>query len=133
MQLTLRGETINIELGQEVTFYQYILNNDKVEFKEDKVVVNFIAEDNFEPRVAFRNEFHGATLLHYEMGNFYLSISDKNVLDFLTRKYKVCQEREEHLNREIANLVSKIGDLNNDKSKLETLIESTLAKLKEDN
>lgn len=131
MKLTLHGETINVELGQEVTFYKYILNNDKVEFKEDKVVVEAIKNDfgdNNATMVAFRNESHGATFLHYEMGDFYISISDKNVLDFLTRKYKLYQKREEHLKSDMEILVKQIEELNNNKTKIEILMENVKSK-----
>ena len=136
MKLTLRGETVNVELGQEVTFYKYILNNDKVKFKEDKVVVEAIENDfgnKNATMVAFRNEFHGATFVHYEMGDFYLSVSNKNVLDFLTKKYKLYQKREEHLKNDIADLISQLGIISSDKSKIETLIKNTLLKLEKDN
>ena len=131
MKLTLRGETINVELGQEVTFYKYILNNDKVEFKEDKVIVETIRYDSSGEnpvRITFGNEVHRATFLHYEMGNFYLSINDKNILDFLTKKYKHYQEREEHLKCDMDILVKQIEELNNNKAKIKALIENVKSK-----
>lgn len=128
MELTLRGETIAIELGQEVIFYQYILNNDKVEFREDKVVVDLIEEEfngieSSAIQVGFRNDEHNATLCHYELGNFYLSINDKNVLDFLERKYSYYKKREKQLQSEIESLSKQIESLNNNSSKLNTLIQ----------
>lgn len=128
MELTLHGETTDIELGQEVTFYQYILNNDKVEFIPDKVIVDLIEEEfngtkSTIIQVVFRNNEHSATLQHYELGNFYLSINDKNVLDFITKKYSYYKKREKYLQREIEGLSKQIENLNNDSSKLKTLIQ----------
>jgi len=140
MELTLRGETIDIETGQEVTFYRYILNKDKVEFKEDKVVVDEIYEavgyDGAckDLMVTFKNESHGATLHHYELGDFYLSISNKNVLDFLKRKYASYNKQEKRLQSEIDSLSKQIENLNNDRSNLEILImQVALRKWKSEN
>lgn len=129
MEITLRGETINIELGQEVTFYRYRLNDqNKIEIETDKVVVNMLTENI----IGFKNTEHSATFHHYEMGNFYLSVNDKNELDFLTRKYNHFIKREEQLKSDLATLVKLLGNLSNDKAQLETLMENTLMKLGKD-
>lgn len=129
MTITLRGETINIELGQEVTFYRYKLNDqNKIEIEVDKVVVDTLTENI----IGFKNEEHVATLHYYQICDFYLSVNNKNQLDFLTRKYNHIIKREENLKDSINTLVKLLENLSNDKAQLETLMENTLVKLESD-
>ena len=86
MQITLHNESINIEVGQKITFYNYKLNKGiQLEVIPEETYVDVIDEKN--NIVGFKNDTHSCTLSFYQNDTFgerfFLSDTKENRLRYL--------------------------------------------------
>lgn len=104
MKITLRDESINIEVGQKVVFYEYFLSNtNELKVRTDETYVDVIDEEN--NIVGFKNDVHSSTLDFYQHNffgeKFFLSDNKENRLRFLKSKVEYCESKQKLIDRDI--------------------------------
>lgn len=102
MQITLHDESIDVEVGQKVVFYQYYLTNtNELAVTTDETYVDVIDGD----RVGFKNGTHSSTLHFYQIDlfgeRFFLNDTKQNRLRFLKSKINYYKSEEELVNNDI--------------------------------
>ena len=95
MLITLHGESIDVEVGQKVTFYQYYLTNtNELAVTTDETYVDVIDGDI----VGFKNGTHSSTLHFYQIDlfgeRFFFHDTKRNRLRFLKSKAKYYKEEQ---------------------------------------
>ena len=104
MQITLHDESIDVEVGQKVIFYQYYLTKDnELEVKPDEVYVDVIDKEN--NIIGFKNNNHSCVLAFYQRDffgeRFFLNDSKQNRLRYLKSKINYYKSEEELVDNDI--------------------------------
>ena len=104
MQITLHDESIWVEVGDKVTFYQYYLtNNNELAVKPDEVYVDIIDKEN--NIIGFKNGEHSCVLAFYQRDffgeRFFLNDSKQNRLRYLKSKINYYKSEEELVDNDI--------------------------------
>ena len=131
MKITLHDESIDIEVGQKVVFYEYFLNdNDELEVRTDETYVDVIDGDI----VGFKNGTHSATLFFYQRDvfgeRFFLNDTKENRLRYLKSKaayFESCQKMMDNCIEDTYNLlenyIKQKEDIENNLESFDQLIE----------
>ena len=104
MKITLHDESIDIEAGQKVVFYEYYLSDsNELDVRTDETYVDVIDEEN--NIVGFKNDVHSTTLFFYQRDilgeRFFLNDTKQNRLRYLKSKINYYKSNEELLNNDI--------------------------------
>lgn len=104
MKIKLHDESINVEVGQKVVFYEYFLNNtNELEVKTDETYVDVIDEKN--NIVGFKNDAHACTLQFYQRDfsgqRFFLNDTKENRLRYLRSRVKYYELKQKMIDRDI--------------------------------
>ena len=104
MKIILHDESMDIEVGQKVVFYNYQFSDDnQLEVTTDETFVDMIDEKL--GIVGFKNGVHSSTLQFYKNDSFgeryFLSDTIENRLRFLKSKVKCLEEKQKFLDEDI--------------------------------
>ena len=104
MKITLHDESINVEVGQKVVFYEYFLNNtNELEVKTDETYVDLIDKEN--NIIGFKNDVHASTLQFYQRDfsgqRFFLNDTKENRLRYLRSRVKYYELKQKMIDRDI--------------------------------
>ena len=110
MKITLHDESIYIEVGDKVVFYQYYLTNtNELAVTTDETYVDVIDGD----RVGFKNGAHSSTLHFYQIDlfgeRFFLHDTKRNRLRFLKSKAKYYKEEQRLVDNDISETSKRLG------------------------
>ena len=109
MKITLHDESIYIEVGDKVVFYQYYLTNtNELAVTTDETYVDVIDGD----RVGFKNGAHSSTLHFYQIDlfgeRFFLHDTKRNRLRFLKSKAKYYKEEQRLVDDDISETSNRL-------------------------
>ena len=104
MKITLHDESIDVEVGQKVIFYQYYLTkNNELEIKPDEVYVDVIDKEN--NIIGFKNGDHSCVLAFYQTDffreRFLLTDITTHRLRYLKSKINYYKSEEELVDNDI--------------------------------
>ena len=104
MKIKLHDESINVEVGQKVVFYEYFLNNtNELEVKTNETIVDVIDEKN--NIVGFKNDVHACTLQFYQRDfsgqRFFLNDTKENRLRYLRTRVKYYELKQKMIDHDI--------------------------------
>ena len=111
MKITLHDESIDVEVGQKVVFYEYFLNNtNELEVKIDETCVDVIDKEN--NVIGFKNGDHVSTLQFYQRDflgeRFFLSDSKENRLRYLRSRIEYCEKKQKAIDADIEDIYKSI-------------------------
>ena len=109
MKITLHDESIDVEVGQKVIFYEYYLGNtNELGVKTDETYVDIIDGD----RVGFKNGAHSSTLHFYQIDlfgeRFFFHDTKRNRLRFLKSKAKYYKEEQGLVDEDISETSKRL-------------------------
>ena len=132
MKITLHDESIDVEVGQKVIFYEYFFSDtNELDVRTDETYVDLIDEKN--NKVGFKNDVHSATLFFYQRDvfgeRFFLNDTKENRLRFLKSNaayYESCQKMMDNCIKDTYNLlenyIKQKEDIENNLESLNKLI-----------
>lgn len=132
MKITLHDESIDVEVGQKVIFYEYFFNDtNELDVRTDETYVDLIDEKN--NKVGFKNDVHSATLFFYQRDvfgeRFFLNDTKENRLRCLKSNaayYESCQKMMDNCIKDTYNLlenyIKQKEDIENNLESLNKLI-----------
>lgn len=109
MLITLHDESIYVEVGDKVVFYQYYLTNtNELAVTTDETYVDVIDGDI----VGFKNGTHSSTLHFYQIDlfgeRFFFHDTKKNRLRFLKSKAKYYKEEQGLVDEDISETSKRL-------------------------
>ena len=129
MKITLHDESIDVEVGQKVIFYEYYLSNtNELEVKTDETYVDVI--DKEANIIGFKNDDHVSTLQFYQRDflgeRFFLSDTKENRLRYLRSGIEYCEKKQKAIDADIEDIYKSLNHRMRDKEEAKT--ESDLMK-----
>ena len=133
MKITLHDESIDVEVGQKVVFYEYFLSNtNELEVTTDETYVDVIDEKN--NIVGFKNDVHYSTLNFYQHDlfgeRFFLNDNKENRLRYLKSKVAYYESKQNLIDsyieenyKLIENYIKQKKDIKNTLESFDQLIE----------
>ena len=111
MQITLHDESIDVEAGQKVTFYQYYLTNtNELAVTTDETYVDVIDKEN--NIIGFKNGDHSCVLAFYQRDffgeRFFFHDTKRNRLRFLKSKAKYYKEEQGLVDNDISETSKRL-------------------------
>ena len=104
MLITLHDESIDVEIGQKVTFYQYYLTN------TNELAVT--TDETYGDIVGFKNGTHSSTLHFYQIDlfgeRFFFHDTKRNRLRFLKSKAKYYKEEQGLVDTDISETSKRL-------------------------
>ena len=109
MLITLHGESMDVEIGQKVIFYEYYLTNtNELAVTTDETYVDVIDGDI----VSFKNGTHSSTLHFYQIDlfgeRFFFHDTKRNRLRFLKSKVKNYKEDQRLVDDDISETSERL-------------------------
>lgn len=104
MKITLHDESIDVDVGDKVTFYQYYLTNtNELAVTTDETYVDVIDKEN--NIIGFKNDEHSCVLAFYQRDffgeRFFLNDTKQNRLRYLKSKINYYKSEEELVDNDI--------------------------------
>ena len=129
MEITLHDESIWVEVGQKIIFYEYYLSDsNELEVKTDETYVDVI--DKEANIIGFKNDGHVSTLQFYQRDflgeRFFLSDTKENRLRYLRSRIEYCEKKQKALDDDIGYIYQSLQHRMRDKEEAKT--ESDLMK-----
>lgn len=127
MKITLHDESIDVEVGQKVVFYEYFINDtDELDVRTDETYVDVIDKEN--NVIGFKNGDHSATLFFYQRDflgeRFFLSDSKENKLRYLKSKSAYFESCQKMMDRNIEDTYKLIENYIKQKEYIEDNLKS---------
>ena len=125
MKITLHDESIYVDVGDKVTFYQYYLTNtNELAVTTDETYVDIIDGD----RVGFKNDAHSSTLHFYQIDlfgeRFFFHDTKRNRLRFLKSKAKYYKEEQGLVDNDISETSKRLERCINQKEYINSNLEA---------
>lgn len=129
MQITLHDESIDVEVGQKVIFYEYYLSDsNELEVKTDETYVDVI--DKEANIIGFKNDDHVSALQFYQRDflgeRFFLNDTKENRLRYLRSRIEYCEKKQKAIDDDIEYIYKSLQHRMRDKEEAKT--ESDLMK-----
>ena len=127
MKITLHDESIDVEVGQKVIFYEYYLSDsNELEVKTDETYVDVI--DKEANIIGFKNDDHVSILQFYQRDflgeRFFLNDTKENRLRFLKSKVAYYESKQNLIDSYIEENYKLIENYIKQKEDIKNTLES---------